>query len=168
MVNKKSNFFIKQLAISTSIFVLLFNVMLFAQRNNPPGEWNRMHGKIEQLEKIKIIELLNLDEATTLKFFSRRDEHLDSQRALIDKRDLLYDKLNESFKLKDEIDYKQRIAEIFAIEKEMLAQREKFFNSLKDILSEKQIAELIVFESNFRNEIRHQFIKQGERRKPYN
>lgn len=168
MLNKKTYCFIKQLVLLISILAILFNTSLFAQRDDSPGEWGRMHSKIEQLEKIKIIELLNLDEATTLKFFSRRDEHHDSQRALIDKRDLLYDKLNENFKTDEEINYKQKIAEIFVIEKEMLAQREKFFNSLKDILTEKQIAELIVFESNFRNEIRHQFIKQGEKKKSRN
>jgi hypothetical protein len=73
--------------------------------------------------------------------------------------------LNENLKSNNEINYKSKISEVFAIEREMIVQREKFFNSLKDILTEKQIAQIIAFESNFRDEMRHQFIKQGEKRR---
>ncbi len=143
---------------------MLFSSALFAQRGEGPGEWGRMGGKIEQLEKIKIIEELNLDEETTLKFFSRRNEHREGQRALIEKRDMLYKSLGENFDSEEEINYKEKTKEIFKIEKDMIAQKENFFNSLGDILSEKQMVQLVLFEFNFRNEVRHQFMKQGQRR----
>lgn len=156
---------LKQIMIIAFGFVLLSNFSIYAQRSNKNGDMGKMHSKIEQLEKIKLIELLNLDEQTTLKFFARRDEHRDKQHILIDKRDNLYDMLNENLKSNNEINYKSKISEVFAIEREMIVQREKFFNSLKDILTEKQIAQIIAFESNFRDEMRHQFIKQGEKRR---
>lgn len=65
----------------------LFTTALFAQRDEDRREWGRKGGKIEQLEKIKIIEELNMDEETALKFFSRRNEHRESQRALIEKKE---------------------------------------------------------------------------------
>ena len=155
-----------KLFVITSFSILLFlNSFTLAQNFDRANEWSRRHGKIEQLEKIRIIELLDLDEQTTLAFFSRRDEHHDQQRNLMDKRDLLYDELHKTFNSKDKVDYQSKISEIFAVEREMLKHRENFFNSLNDILTEKQIAELIVFEVNFRTEMRHQFIKQTEKRK---
>ena len=62
--------------IISSLFALLLSSFLFAQRGEGPGEWGRMGGQIEQLEKIKIIEELNMDEETTLRFFSRRNEFI--------------------------------------------------------------------------------------------
>ena len=154
----------KRLIIISSLIVLLFTSSLFAQRNEGPGEWGRMGGKIEQLEKIKIIEELNMDEETTLKFFSRRNEHREKQRGLIEYRDQLFKTLSENFDSEDDINYKEKTEEIFEIEKKMIAEREVFFNSLSDILTEKEMVQLIIFEFKFRNEVRRQFMKQGQRR----
>lgn len=165
-MKKKINLrFLTKLVIVTLGIILISNFTSYAQRPDKKGDMGKMHSRIEQLEKIKLIELLNLDEQTTLKFFARRDEHRDKQHILIDKRDNLYDMLNENLNSNNEINYKSKISEVFVIEKEMVIQREKFFNSLKDILSDKQIAQIIAFESNFREEMRHQFIKQGEKRR---
>ncbi len=154
----------KNLIVVLSLVATLFPTILLAQKSGHPGEWGRMGGKIEQLEKIKIIEELNMDEETTLKFFARRNKHHVEQRELIAKRDELFKTLIDSFELEEEINYKEKKEEIFKIEKEMLMQRENFLNSLRDILSEKKIIQLILFEFNFRNEVRHQFMKQGQRR----
>lgn len=147
-----------------SLITLIFVTPLFAQGNEGPEPWGRMGGKIQQLEKIKIIEELNMDEETTLKFFSRRTEHRKNQKSLIEKKNELLEDINKSLNSEDNIKYKEKAEEIFGIEQEMLSKREKFFNSLVDILSEKQMVQLIVFEFNFRNEMRHQFIKQNQRR----
>ncbi len=148
-----------------SIFTFLFlSINLFAQHPNPMDNMGRMGGKIEQLEKIKIIEELNLDEETTLLFFAKRNQHRESQKALLDKRDELFESLSENFDSDEEIDYKSKLNEIFLIEREMLKQREEFLKSLNTILTPKQIVQLTVFEFNFRNEVRHQFLKLGRRK----
>ena len=153
-----------KLFIIISLFAILLSSNLLAQRGGQSGERGRMGGRIEQLEKIKIIEELNMDEETTLKFFSRRNEHRVGQRELIAKRDELFKTLSDNFDSEEEINYKEKTEEIFEIEKKMLVQRKNFLNSLSDILSEKQMVQLVVFEFNFRNEVRHQFMKQGQRR----
>ena len=150
--------------IISSLFALLLASSLFAQRGGGPGEMERMGGQIEQLEKIKIIEELNLDEETTLRFFSRRNEHRERQRGLIETRDQLFKTLSENFDTEEDINYKDKMAEIIEIEKSMLTERENFYNSLSDILTDKELVQLIVFEFNFRHEVRRQFMKQGQRR----
>jgi len=153
----------KQIII-TIILTLVFTTSLFAQRGEGRGEWGRMGGKIEQLEKIKIIEELNLDEETTLRFFSRRNEHRERQRGLIETRNQLFKTLSENFDAEEDINYEDKMAEIIEIEKNMLTERENFYNSLSDILTDKELVQLIVFEFNFRHEVRQQFMKQGQRR----
>jgi hypothetical protein len=158
----------KKLMTLLSLITLILVTPLFAQGNEGPKPWGRMGGKIQQLEKIKIIEELNMDEETTLKFFSRRTEHRENQKYLIEKKNELLEDINKSLNAEYNINYKEKAEEIFGIEQEMLSKREKFFNSLVDILTEKQMVQLIVFEFNFRNEMRHQFIKQNQRRMKHN
>ena len=153
-----------RLMIISGFIALIFTSSLFAQRGEGHGEWGKMGGQIEQLEKIKIIEELNMDEETTLRFFSRRNEHRERQRALIKKRDQLFITLSENFDADEDINYKSKMEEIIEIEKGMLIEKEEFFNSLSDILTEKEKVQLIIFEFKFRKEVRQQFMKQGRRR----
>jgi hypothetical protein len=46
----------------------------------------------------------------------------------------------------------------------MVAKRKEFIDSLSDIFTEKQQVQLVLFEFYFRQEMRHQFMKQGKRR----
>jgi Spy/CpxP family protein refolding chaperone len=145
------------------LFLLLF-ANTFAQRSNTDDNFGRMSAKIEQLEKIKIIEELNLDEETILIFFAKRNQHRENQKLLIERKENLFKNLNKSFNSDDKVNYNDKLNEIFNIEKKMLTQREEFFNSLSSILTPKQIVQLNVFEFKFRNEVRNQFIKAGKRR----
>ena len=67
-------------------YILLFVAILFlfdgavnAQPGPGKGKFRNRGGdplkKFEQLEKVKLIEYLDLDEATMLKLFSRRSDH---------------------------------------------------------------------------------------------
>jgi len=121
-------------------------------------------GKIEQLEKIKLIEELNLSEDVAIKFFARRNSNKLEQKELMKTRNELYKKLNKLVGEEKHSDYKKTIDEIMNVEEGMLQKRKDFIYSLDDILTQKQIAQLILFEYRFRKEMRHQFIKQGQRR----
>jgi len=153
-----------RLMIISSLITLMITTSLFAQRNEQPGEWGRMGGKIEQLEKIKIIEELDFDEETAIRFFVRRNKHRENQKDLIEKRDLFYKDLADEVDSEDEGKLKSKVDKIFQIENEMLNNRKEFLYSLNDFLTEKEIAQLILFEFNFRKEVRSQFMKQGRKR----
>ena len=62
------------------ISYFIFLIMIFSSLSEAqPEKHKHMFGpsdKIRELEKIKLIEILDLDEETTLKFFARRNEHL--------------------------------------------------------------------------------------------
>jgi len=53
--------------------LLFISAYSFAQIENKPP--HHMRERLSQLEKIKLIETLEMDEETTLKFFARRNEH---------------------------------------------------------------------------------------------
>ncbi len=151
-----------------SFFLVLaiLSVSTFAQ--DGPFKPHRMPDKIAQLEKIKLIETLRMNEETTLRFFSRRTENQNKvdelENKIAQKLDELNDLINSEKKVDDE-KYKSTIDEINNLRKQISIERENFFNSLSDILTYKQIAKLIVFERNFREELRDAIFKDRKMRK---
>ncbi len=115
--------------------------------------------KIEQLEKIKLIETLDMDEQTTLKFFARRNESRGRIDNLNDSLDTITDNLEAKFSKGDQSGYKDLINSYLAIQKQIASEHTQFINSLYDILTNEQVAKLIVFEKKFREEIRHLLLR---------
>jgi len=133
------------------------------------GKWQdeEMRAKFEQLEKIKLIETLEMDEETTLRFFARKSEHQKQQEEIQEKIKENINNLEVIFKsgrvaTVDEI--KSNINEINTLSNQLEKNRTDFINSLSDILSYEQIAKLLIFERNFKDEIRKLIMK--ERRPP--
>jgi len=133
------------------------------------GKWQdeEMRAKFEQLEKIKLIETLEMDEETTLRFFARKSEHQKQQEEIQEKIKENINNLEVIFKsgrvaTVDEI--KANINEINTLSNQLEKNRTDFINSLSDILSYEQIAKLLIFERNFKDEIRKLIMK--ERRPP--
>lgn len=152
--------------INLSLLILLMlSTTLFAQK----GKWQdeEAREKFEQLEKIKLIETLEMDEETTLRFFARRSEHRKQQDEIQEKIRQKIDNLDVIFKsgrvaTVDEI--KSDVNEITNLQLQLDKGRVDFVNSLSDIFSYEQIAKLIIFEKKFKNEVRKLLIK--ERRPP--
>lgn len=116
----------------------------------------RQKNKLRQLEKIKLIDELNLDENTSIKFFARRNEMQQQIEALEDKSDQIVDKLDDGIKSgkMDESGQKQLIKELLNTKSKIEAERRQFIESLHDILPTEKIVRYIVFEQRFREEIR--------------
>jgi len=154
--------------MKTTIIILIssfvFSGLLYSQREKWRDE--EMRGKFEQLEKIKLIEALEMNEETTLRFFARKTEHQKQQEEIQQNIDKKIDALEIIFKSGrvatiDEL--KSNINEINTLRSELEKNRTDFINSLSDILSYDQIAKLIIFERNFRDQIRQLIMKD---RKP--
>jgi len=139
------------------MFALLFLASIsFPQQMKERGMKNR--DRLEQLEKIKLIESLDLDEETSIRFFARRNDSKNQIRELEKKADDIISELEKSFKTGDKNQVekqKQLISEILKTRESIETKRNEFIKSLDDILSTDQIAKLIVFEKNFRDEIRN-------------
>lgn len=124
--------------------------------------------KIEELEKIKLIDALGMNEETTLRFFARRSKFKDEQRKLFDQENDLISKMENSVKSgkSNDTDLKTMINQYLDLEDQIVNAKQKFINSLSDILSFKQISELLVFEKRFREEIRSLLFRDRMRRRP--
>lgn len=153
------------------LIVILFSAVniISAQNMGMGRRSERDREKIEELERVKLIETLDMNEETSIKFFGRRKDFNDKMRDLSNQRDTKLDQLqkliDDDTEDKNEQAYKRQIDDIVSIEKEITRTKAEFFRSLKDILSYRQISKMMVFERNFRRELRDLILK--DRRKNF-
>ena len=137
------------------LFVFIITAPAFAQE--PSHSRMGGKGKIEELEKIKLIDALQMDEETTLRFFARRSEHQNKIKELSKKADDQLDKISEYIKNnsdKNTKEIKKMINDYLAYGEDISRERVDFITSLSDILSYEQISKLLIFEKKFRDELR--------------
>ncbi|GMU96777.1 hypothetical protein [Ignavibacterium sp.] len=119
--------------------------------------------KIEQLEKVKLIEALDLTEEQSVRFFARRNEH----RKEIEKLEMRSEELLGNIETlinapgdKNITEQKRLLNEFLDLRVQIETKRKQFILSLSDILSFEQIGRLVVFEKKFREEIRKILMKR--------
>lgn len=109
--------------------------------------------KMEELKKIKLIEILEMDEQTSIKFFSRRSEHMKRVEGLNETGRLKIEQIENLLKEKNEANLKKSIDEYLQIHQNQIDEKQNFFESVNEVLTVQQMAKLIVFEEQFRNQI---------------
>jgi hypothetical protein len=135
--------------------LFLFTLLFICNITN--GQPHRKGEKIEALEKLKLLEVLDMDEETAIKFFSRRNEHKQNIKDLFDELDEKLNTIEEKISdVKDDNDpeLKKLVDSYYVTHQKLDEERKRFFNSLSDILTNKQIAQLTIFERRFKEEIR--------------
>ena len=132
------------------------------QNSESRDKEHRAHGehrgkvreRVEQLKKMKMIEVLDLDEETSEKFFTRYNN-------LQKKVDAAYDEVRDAQRTLDEaVDNKLSAADIERLTNTLLqkqnalqeANNEKI-RAMKAVLSEEQYARYVMFEQKFLQEL---------------
>jgi len=139
----------------TALISFTFVISIFPQKKF--GRDGEMRERMAQLEKIKLIEVMNMDEETTLRFFSRRAEFLKKNDEMRDNIDAKIDQLEATLKsarMVTDSELQNMINEILKLHLAFENKRAEFVRSLNDILSTDQIARYVVFEKRFKDELR--------------
>lgn len=148
------------------IFFLCSAMAVSAQfEMDPPTPGGRKHkDRIDQLEKIKLAEELNLDDETLFTVFEIRDRFIGLQKETLDKRDSLVNKLDQEFvsgnTKVDDKNYAKYMKQLSDYELQIAKQRSEFIKSLEQVLSKENVVRYIVFEQKFRQMVR-QFFMEG-------
>jgi len=146
------------------IIIVSVSVTLTAQRKH--DRKHQVPDKIAQLEKIKLIETLEMDEETTLRFFSRRSEiereMEEIHKAINEKLDKMEQMVNSDNVQYEEL--KAAIEELNLMHQKLDKNKTDFINSLNEILSYEQIAKMILFERKFKEELRRAIFKDKRKK----
>ena len=153
-----------------TLLSILF-ILSFVFSNYGQGYSHRMQregrGKIEELEKIKLIDALQMNEETTLRFFARRSEFQNKLHGLSEKADQQLEKISDYVKKdgdKNSTELKKMINDYLSYGEAIAKEKTNFIDSLSDILTYDQISKLLVFEKKFREELRNIFFRMKVRR----
>ena len=111
--------------------------------------------RIESYKKVRMLEALKLDEQQSVKFVTRYTKHVETMRGFEKDRNTLVDKL-DTLSQSDVSDgtYDETFGVLLDIDKKIANERLHFLTELQEVLSNRQIAQYIVFERNFMKELR--------------
>ena len=154
---KLLNVVVLSFVIATSVMAQEFGREDGPHRRRPPMQ------KIEELEKIKLLEILNLDEATSAKFFTRRNQNRIKIFDKMDKVDSVRESIESELKRgknKDVSRIQKLNGDFCNLSMDVEKERLGFIKSLSDILTPDQIGKYIVFERKFRDEVRDLLMKE--------
>ncbi len=140
-----------------TLLILAGIIMVVAQ---PPEELRegkrRPSERLESYKKVRMIEVLKLDEETGLKLVNRYNEHRKIVKQLENDRGDVMDKLESQIQSSTaDAELQKTFGELYEIERKIMESRRKYLENLKEIFSTKQIAEYIIFERNFMKDLRN-------------
>ncbi len=152
----------KKMFLPVIIIFILFSSS-YSQQRMRQGQDQRPIQRIEQWERLKLIDALNLNEETAVRFFARRHENQKKMKEILDRRDDAIRDIEDEIRNGDQNDalYKDKVNALLSLENNISKERENFIRSLSDLLSPMQIAKLVVFESRFRKEVRETLMGKG-------
>lgn len=139
------------------IYVILIFLIVVPTKAQEHRERRMMENKIEQLEKVKLIEALDLTEDQSIRFFARRNEHRkEIEKLEMRSEEVIRDLENivQNSNERNVTEQKRLLNEFLDIRIQIENKRKQFILSLNDILSTDQVSKLVVFEKKFREEIR--------------
>jgi len=126
----------------------------FAQENQVPAPGRALE-RVEQFKKIRLMEVLYLDEQSSIKFFARYNKHQELLRDLRQKQIQALGRVQASRKAKAaDVEYDKIVEELLSLENKATEAKAKYIDELKQVLSSKQLAEYLVFETRFQQNLR--------------
>lgn len=139
------------------LLVSILSCEIYSQQHWMGKRRGNPRERIDQLEKIKLIEELNMSEEVSIKFFSKRHEFREEGKKLNEQIDSLSNLVREkssAAKVRtSDAEWKKIIGEFVSIEKKIRKNKSDFLISLQKFLTPQQIAEFLAFEKRFREEV---------------
>jgi hypothetical protein len=148
--------------------LLLLPPMLSAQPGRPGDQQgtDRPSDRIENLRKVRLVEVLELKEDQSVRFLARLNDHDNARRALMKERGDALDRLERLIRNKAEDgEFDKAFADVAAVDDKVTAERKSFSAGLSDILTPTQRAKMLIFERRFEKELREAMREAQRRRK---
>jgi hypothetical protein len=125
-----------------------------AQDEQPPIK-GKAAERIEQFKKIRIMEVLALDEQNSIKFFARYNKNLEAMKDLRQKQVQALARIQNLRNAKaSDNEYAKVVNELRSLEDQTHQAKSRYIDDLKDVLTNKQLAEYLVFEVRFQQNLR--------------
>lgn len=134
--------------------ILVFAAMLFLSNVLSAQDLmgQRWRERVLEFKKVRLLEILKLDEQNSVKFLNKYTKFSNELDQLELEREKVVNEIEVKLKRGDKEGYDKSIQELLELAKKEYEMRVNFYKELKDVLTEQQIAQVVVFERNFRRE----------------
>jgi len=140
-------------AVAIALF-LCSSGLAVAQPSMPSPDQRPME-RIERLRKVRLIEMLDLKEDQSIRFFARMNDHDKARRELKRQKGEVLDRIERLVRNHaDDQEFEKEYPEVRAIDARLAEENWNFFDSLKDILTPEQRGKFLLFERHFEVELR--------------
>lgn len=111
--------------------------------------------RLEQLKKIRLMEILKMEEEPSLRFFSRYNKHEEEMRGFEQRRNSLIDRLQQ-MREQDatDADLQKLTNELRTVGEDAYKTREKYLDDISRVLTPKQFVDYIIFDRTFLRNLR--------------
>ena len=141
--------------IVVGVLVFCFVLMTVAQNQPMQEAPPPMPHKVEQYKKMRLIEELKLDEETSIRFFVRYNKQTEEIREIERQRNMVIKQLTElSQSNASSNEFETAIKNYIKLGGQIAEVRAKFIDGLKEIFTTRQIAEYLIFEQKFNQNLR--------------
>ncbi|MBI3258190.1 MAG: hypothetical protein HYZ54_01725 [Ignavibacteriae bacterium] len=155
-----------RLFFKITVIALTLAVMPFIGKSQVAGieDHPKAKERIQQLKKIRLIDILELDEASAEKFFARYNQY---QKTVEDARANLKEAvadLEKNVQSKSSKEYSRK-ADLVVEKQTALANAvSERLKAMKSILTEEQYAKFIVFENNFAGQLQKMLMERKQKK----
>lgn len=134
-------------------FLVMVPALLLAQPGSPQDP--RPFERIEQWKKVRLIEILELKEDQSARFFARMGDHDRQRRELMHAKGEALDKVERLIRNRAAAaDLEKVLPEVLAADDKIREEQRAFYTGLTDLLTVEQRAKLLLFERQFEKELR--------------
>ena len=111
--------------------------------------------RIEHFKKVRLIEMLDMKEEQSVRFFARLNEHDNAKRDMMKEKMDVLDKIERLVRNHaEEKEFEKLFPEVAALNEKLAQEDQKFFSGLSDVLSAEQRGKYLLFERQFERELR--------------
>ncbi|MBM2815811.1 MAG: hypothetical protein HW421_2573 [Ignavibacteria bacterium] len=142
------------------LLIVLISFLSYSAMAQPGPGGERALERIETMRKIKLLEILKLDEAASDKFISKFTTYENNIKEKRDQIDDLSEELANTLRShgsKEEITKKSE--KLLQLQEELQKLFMDKLKAMRSILNEEQYAKFLIFENNFPKELRKQLFK---------
>jgi Spy/CpxP family protein refolding chaperone len=144
-------------------FLVMVPALLLAQPGS--SQDTRPFERIEQWKKVRLIEILELKEDQSARFFARMSDHDRQRRELMHAKGEALDRIERLVRNRAAAaDLEKALPEVLAADDKVRDEQRAFFGGLSDILTVEQRAKLLLFERQFEKELR-EAMREAQRKR---
>jgi hypothetical protein len=143
----------KHILLLVGLAMAIVGQSALAQPFGPDGR--RPFERIEHFKKVRLIEMLDMKEEQSVRFFARLNEHDNAKRDMTKEKMNVLDKIERLVRNHaDEKEFEKMFADVSALDEKLTQEDQKFFDGLSDVLSAEQRGQYLLFERQFERELR--------------